>query len=102
MGWPGRKPGSGQGSTGVKPRRHSIDVRDDTGKAIGCHYELTAARRISQDVVVMSAAPAETLALRGALRQSDDAFLTPPRRGRCWQRSDDRTHAHDRSKTKED
>src|SRR6185437_15893922 len=49
VGWPGRTPGSGQGSTGVNPR-DSIDVRDDTGKAIGCHYELTAPERISQDV----------------------------------------------------
>src|SRR6185437_12136720 len=56
VGWPGRRPGSGQGSTGVNPR-DSIDVRDDTGKAIGCHYALTDAKRISQDVVVISAAP---------------------------------------------
>ncbi|HJT06799.1 MAG TPA: hypothetical protein VJ747_07735 [Stellaceae bacterium] len=39
--------------------RDSIDVRDDTGKASGCHYELTATERISQDVVVISVAPAE-------------------------------------------
>src|SRR6185312_7955692 len=57
VGWPGRRPGSGQGSTGVNPRRHSIDVRDDTGKAVCCHYELTAAARISQNVVVLSVAP---------------------------------------------
>src|SRR6185437_4018166 len=58
VGWPGRRPGSGQGSTGVNPR-DSIDVRDDTGKASGCHYELTATERISQDVVVISVAPVE-------------------------------------------
>jgi len=44
----------------VNPR-DSIDACDDTGKAIGCHYELTAAERISQDVVVISVAPAETV-----------------------------------------
>jgi hypothetical protein len=38
-------------------RRHSIDATDDTDKARACHYELTAAEGIAQDMVVISVAP---------------------------------------------
>jgi len=39
----------------VNPR-DSIDVRDDTGKAIGCHYELNDAKVIRKMWWVISAA----------------------------------------------
>jgi hypothetical protein len=41
----------------VNPRSNNIDVRDDTGKADACHYELTAATRIPQYLVVILVAP---------------------------------------------